>query len=307
MALLLVATDRDLSALARAITARAPHIETRLWPDLRRPEEIDFAVLWHYPHGLLGSLPALKAISSLGAGVEHLISDPELPRDLPVGRLAGPRLAADMAAYLVAQVLWHWKGLAQFEAHQANGRWKPWSPRGLPLIGLLGTGLLGAAAARAFQALDLPVAGWNRSGRGPGGIDVYSGETGLQALAGRADYLICLLPLTDQTRGILSARLFESMRPTSVLINVGRGDHLVEQDLIRALDQEQLELAILDVFATEPLPHDHPFWRHPKIHITPHCSAITRSKEAAELIIESYARVQAGLPPLGVVDVHQAY
>ncbi len=307
MALLVVATDRDCSRLIEQIAERAADIELRLWPDIGCPDDIEFAVVWRHPPGLLAQLPALKAISSLGAGVEQLLSDPELPAELPVGRLSGPRLAADMAAYLSAQVLWHWRGLEYFSGDQRAARWQPRSPRSLPQIGLLGTGQLGRAAAAAFQSLELPVAGWNRSGHGPAGVAMHTGQSGLTELAASADYLICLLPLTSDTRDILDAQLFSTMKPDAVLINVGRGEHLVESDLLAALDQQQLALAILDVFRTEPLPPDHPFWTHPRIHITPHCSAVTRSDEAAELIIESYRRVRAGQPPLGLVDRARFY
>lgn len=308
MALLIVATDRDTTRLAERVAALAPDIEVRVWPDTGRCEEIEFAVLWRQPPGLLAHLPGLKAVSSLGAGVEHVLADPDLPADLPVGRLAGPRLASDMAAYLVAQVLWHWKGLDRYASLQREKAWQPWSPRNLPTIGLLGTGQLGRAAAGAFRALDLPVAGWSRSGRGPTeALRMYRGRQGLNELAASADYLVCLLPLTEQTRGILDASLFQAMKSDAVLINVGRGEHLVDDDLLQALDDDQLGLAILDVFSTEPLPETHPFWTHPKIRITPHCSAITRTEEAAKLIVDSYRRVLAGQPPLGQVQPDRGY
>ncbi|MGY6630215.1 MAG: 2-hydroxyacid dehydrogenase [Wenzhouxiangella sp.] len=307
MALLICASDRDTSRLAARVAAMAPEIDVRNWPDIGQPEDIDFAVLWRQPPGLLAELTGLKAVSSLGAGVEHLVNDADLPAVLPLGRLAGPHLASDMAAYLVAQVLWHWKGLDRFAQQQAERCWKPWTPRHTPTIGLLGFGHLGQACARAFQALDLPVTAWTRRGQPVDGITVHSGTNGLATLAAQADYLICLLPLTDQTRGILNQRLFSAMKPDSVLINVGRGRHLVEDELVTALDQGRPALAILDVFEQEPLPTDHPFWQHPQIRITPHCSAITRSDEAAELIVESYRRVQSGLAPLGLVNRERGY
>ena len=307
MALLICATDRDTSRLAARVAAMAPELDVRNWPDIGQPEDIDFAVLWRQPPGLLGELTGLKAVSSLGAGVEHLVNDPDLPDALPLGRLAGPKLATDMAAYLVAQVLWHWKGLDRLAGQQAEQRWQPWTPRHTPTIGLLGFGHLGRACARALQALDLPVAAWTRHGQSIDGLAVHSGADGLNTLATQADYLICLLPLTEATRGILGQPLFSVMKPGSVLINVGRGQHLVEQDLIPALEQQRPALAILDVFDQEPLPSDHPFWRHPQIRITPHCSAITRSDEAASLIVESYRRVQEGLAPLGLVNRERGY
>lgn len=307
MALLIVATDRDTTRLAERVATIAPDVDVRNWPDIGAAEEIEFAVLWRQPAGLLSKLTALKAISSLGAGIEHLLADPDLPSGLPVGRLAGPRLASDMAAYLVAQVLWHWKGLDRFDGLQKQLQWRPFSPRHLPTIGLLGTGQLGQAAARAFQALDLPVIGWSRGAKGPDGVTMHRGPDGLATLAKQSDYLVCLLPLTDETFGILDADLFQQMKTEAVLINVGRGDHLVERDLVTALDAGRPALAILDVFRTEPLPPEHPFWQHPRIRITPHCSAITRTDEAARLIVESYRRVLAGGDPIGKVTPELGY
>ncbi len=307
MAILLAAPDRNISKLSRRVQVLAPELDVRTYPDSGDLSEIVFAVLWKHPPGLLASLSGLKAVTSLGAGVEHLLADPDLPAGLPVGRLVGPRLAADMAAYLIAQVLWHWKGLNRFSELQRQRQWEPYSPHSLPTIGLLGTGQLGRAAARAFQALDLPVAGWSRSGTGPDSVAMHSGPDGLVELAEQSDYLICLLPLTERTRGILNADLFRTMKPEAVLINVGRGEHLIESDLIPALNAGRPALAILDVFQTEPLPADHPFWKHPKIRITPHCSAITRTDEAAELIIKSYRRVLAGGDPPGKVTRKLGY
>lgn len=307
MSLLIVTPDRDSSELAAEIQARDPDLDVRLWPNSGALEEIRFAVLWQQPAGLLRSLGGLLAVSSLGAGVEHVLTDPDLPPDLPVGRLAGRRLAADMAGYVVAQVLGHWRGLADFRSQQARAEWRPWTPARPPRVGLLGMGAMGTATATALQALDVPVRGFSRSGRGPDGLSVASGRAGLEELAGWSDYLVCLLPLTPDTRGLLNARLFASMQPGSVVINVGRGPHLVEADLIAGLARGQPAAAILDVFEEEPLPPSHPFWSHPAVSITPHCASITSDQEAAELIVESYRRVVAGQLPLRPVDRTHGY
>jgi glyoxylate/hydroxypyruvate reductase A len=166
---------------------------------------------------------------------------------------------------------------------------------------------MGVATARAFRALDVPVLGWNRSGRSVDDLSVHSGTEGLRRIADRSDVLINLLPLTDETRGILGARLFATMRAGSMLVNVGRGEHLVEPELLEALDRDRPGCAVLDVFREEPLPEAHPFWTHPRILVTPHCAAVTRPDEAAALAAESYRRVTAGEPPLGRVDRGRGY
>lgn len=307
MTVLLATPGRDSTGLAEAIRRHSPSLEVRVWPETGPLADIRFAVLWNQPPGLLGQLGSLQAVSSLGAGVEHVLSDPHLPPGLPVGRLAGQRLAADMASYLLAQVLAHWRRLPAFRQQQARHEWTPWAPEDSPRIGLLGTGTMARTAARAFRALDIPVRAYNRSGRGVDGITVESGRAGLFALAQWCDYLVCLLPLTDRTRGILDAGLFARMRPGSVVVNVGRGAHLVEADLLEALDRGRPDAAILDVFEQEPLPDRHPFWDHPKVHITPHCASVTGDEEAAGLIVESYRRVVAGRAPLGAVDRSLGY
>lgn len=307
MALLLVAPNRDTDAVRHRLLELEPELDLRIWPQTGAPGEIDFAVIWQHPAGLFESLPNLKAISSYGAGVEAILGDPGLPEELPVGRLAGPRLAQDMALYLCGMVLARYRGLFAFQADRPQRRWDQWAPRELPRIGLLGMGRMARRTARAFRDLGLDVEGWNRSGRGPEEVRMHRGDDGLGNLAARADFLICMLPLTGATRSLLDAGLFRSMRDGSTLVNVGRGDHLVETDLLSALEAGRPAHACLDVFATEPLPENHPFWDHPAITLTPHCASYTLPDEAAERMLESYGRIRRGEPPLGAVDRKRGY
>lgn len=307
MALLICAPDRSNERLGADLAKRLPGVDVRIWPDVGEPTDIEFALLWKHPKGLVQTLPNLKAISSLGAGIEHLIRDPDIPANLPIGRLAGPKLAADMATWLVGQVVAHWRDFARFKNQQANKQWQPWAPAGQASVGILGMGAMGAQAAKAFQALGFEVGGYSISGHGPKSVTMHTGPQGLMALAAQSDYLICLLPLTEKTHGILNKSLMAHMPPGSVLINVGRGAHLVESDLLEALELGHPEHAILDVFVTEPLPKDHPFWAHPKITLSPHCAALTDPAEAADLAAQSYQNVMTGKPPLGQVKLSAGY
>jgi glyoxylate/hydroxypyruvate reductase A len=307
MALLIATPNRDAAELARHIRRLDPEIDLRIWPELGDASEITFVLAWQPPEGLFRQLPALVAVSSLGAGVDALAGNEAIPANVEIGRLAGPRLAANMAAYVVAVVVAHWKRLPGFIADQKMQRWNPWAPESPPTVGLLGTGQMGQRSAAAFAELGFPVHGYNRSGRGPEGVEMHSGDQGLAEIAGLADYLVNLLPLTRRTRGILDRSLFSRMKRGSTLINVGRGEHLVERDLLETLAGDRPGFAVLDVFRREPLPEDHPFWDHPKIFITPHCASITLTEEAAELAVESYRRVMAGKPPLGAVDRQRGY
>lgn len=307
MAILICAPDRSNERLAQDLSTHLPKVDIRIWPDLGDANEIDFAVLWKHPQGLVKSLPKLKAISSLGAGIEHLINDPDIPKDMPVGRLAGPKLAHDMATWLVGRVLADWLDFKYFDQSQQQHQWAPKPPHERPVIGILGMGHMGRAAAEAFLGLGFDVIGWSMRGQGPDGIVTHQGESGLDQVVSTSDYLICLLPLTPHTRGILNARLFSNMPRGSVLINVGRGAHLIEEDLLEALVQQRPAQAILDVFTTEPLPQDHPFWSHPQITVSPHSAALTDPAEAALLLSESYQRVMAGQTPIGLVDLERGY
>jgi len=307
VALLICAPDRSNERLAADLKKRLPDVDIRIWPEVGEPADIEFAVLWKHPEGLVQTLPNLKAISSLGAGIEHLVNDPGIPKTLPIGRLAGPKLATDMATWLVGQVIAHWRDFNRFEKQQRAKEWQPWAPTDQPRVGILGMGAMGRQTAQAFQALGFEVGGYSATGQGPDSIQMHTGEPGLMALASRSDYLICLLPLTNETRGILDKTLMANMPPDSVLINVGRGAHLVEADLLEALDLGHPKHAILDVFSTEPLPHDHPFWAHPQITLSPHSAALTDPSEAADLMAQSYRDVMAGKPPLDRVDLSKGY
>lgn len=307
MALLIATPDRDADELARYIRSLAPEIDLRIWPESGDVSDIDFVVAWKPPDGLFGELPQLKAVSSLGAGVDALTGRHDIPQEIQIGRLAGPRLAANMAAYLVAVVVGHWKRLPGFIEDRTHERWAPWAPEAPPTVGFLGMGKMARRSAAAFAELGFPMLGYSRSGQGPDSVEMHSGESGLAEVAGDSDYLVNLLPLTDRTRGVLDRALLSKMKPGSTLVNVGRGEHLIEEDLLEALETGCPACAVLDVFRREPLPRGHPFWHHPKIFITPHCASITLTREAAELAVESYRRVMAGKPPLGCVDRERGY
>lgn len=307
MALLICAPDRSNDALAADLQKRLPDTEIRIWPDVGDGKDITFAVLWKHPLGLIQGLPNLRAVSSLGAGIEHLIADPDITHKLPVGRLAGPKLSEDMALWLVGRVLSDWLEFERYRDDQANRYWQPKRPDPKPVIGILGMGNMGRVAAQCFHHLGFKVEGYSLSGRAVANVTMHTGSSGLKEVAQLADYLICLLPLTEKTRDILNRDLMTQMRAGSVLINVGRGAHLNEPDLIEGLALGKPSRAILDVFGQEPLPQDHVFWTHPQIVISPHCAALTDPSEAADLIAKSYAQVMDGNPPLGQVDLNLGY
>lgn len=294
-----------LAAFRRAM----PDLDLRVWPDIGEASEIDYAFVWHPPAGLFAALPGLRAIFSLGAGVEKLLAAPDLPADVPLIRMVDPSLGHDMAIYVTMQVLHYHRGMPDFAAAQRQAAWRPFDG---PIardrrVGILGYGTLGALCVRHLQAFGFDLAAWSRSPKEAADCPLFVGPEALPAFFARSDILVCLLPLTPETRGILNAQAFAAMPRGSFLINVGRGGHVVESDLLAALDTGQIAHATLDVFTEEPLPSEHPFWRHERVTVTPHVAALTQPVTAAEMIVDNIRRDQAGEPLAHVVNRARGY
>lgn len=292
----------------RRIAEALPDAELRSWPELGEPGEIDFAMVWQPPRGELAKLPALKGVCALGAGVDALLRDPALP-DAPIARLVDPLMAERMAEYVVGQALRHHLRTDEYAAQQRAGMWRrlPYKDAGARTVGVLGLGALGRRAAERLAAQGFRVLGWSRTARQVAGVACLQGAAALDALAREAEILVCLLPLTAETRGLLDARLFARLPDGAALINVARGAHLVEADLLAALDSGKLSGATVDVFAEEPPPTEHPFWRHPKILVTPHVSSLSEPRTGAAILAEQYRRAMRGEPMRDLVDPAAGY
>jgi glyoxylate/hydroxypyruvate reductase A len=293
----------------RALSRYAAGLRWEIWPALDRPEEVVAAALWLPPPGMLSTLPALRAVFSLGAGVDHLLALPDLPAALPVVRLADAGMAEQMIEYVLYGVLRFHRDFDRYQADQDLGRWAPSAVkrRHETRVGVLGLGALGSAVATALHRFGLPVAGWSRTQRTLADIETFSGPPGLVALARRSRVLVALLPLTPETRGVLGRPLFEQMPEGAALINCGRGELLVEADLLAALESGHLRGAMLDVLQQEPPPPAHPFWRHRAVCLTPHVAASTRVEEACEQIAQNLTRLIANEPLVGLVDRARGY
>jgi glyoxylate/hydroxypyruvate reductase A len=284
-------------------------LDIRVWPEIGNPAEIDYALVWRPAPGLLAGLPNLKLILSLGAGVDHLLSDPQLPRHLPIVRLVDPHMTAAMSEYVTLQVLRLHRRDLDYRAQQERTEWRELDQKNAAdrRVGILGFGELGQDAARKLCALGFDVAGWSRSAKTAAGIACHAGIAGLPRLLARSEILICLLPLTPETEGILNARTLTLLPPGAALVNAARGAHLVEADLLAALASGHLSAAVLDVFGEEPLPLGHPFWHHPRIIVTPHVAAFTNPATAAPIILDNIRRFEAGRPLLNRVDPARGY
>ncbi|HXM31716.1 MAG TPA: glyoxylate/hydroxypyruvate reductase A, partial [Xanthobacteraceae bacterium] len=267
-ALLLAITGWEPDAWLERFRAEAKGREVRLWPETGDPAEIDYACVWKQPAGLLATLPKLKAVFSLGAGVDHLLSDRVLP-DVPIVRIVDPDLTGRMTGYVALHVLLHQRKMKLYEAERRERVWRDLyeAPAEDVRVGIMGMGVLGTAAAEVLRQLGFQVAGFSRSPKTIAGIETFSGEAGMNAFLGQSDILVCLLPLTAETRGILRYDLFRHLARDGalggpVLINAGRGGLQVEADILRALDDGTLIGASLDVFEHEPLAEAIPFWDH---------------------------------------------
>jgi len=293
-----------------AVTPDTP-VETVLHgKDAYRPEEIVYALGFRPPPGLLRTLPNLKAVFSLGAGVDGFLSDPLYPRQVPLLRFADRSLAAEMAQYVLLQVLMVHRRQRFFDEAQRRGEWRQaMLPRRTEetRIGFLGMGETGAFAARFLVELGFPVSSWTRTRKTLSGVTSFAGDGALHAFLGRTDILVCLLSLTRRTAGILNAEAFAAMPKGGFVINVARGAHLKEADLIAALDAGQLSGAVLDVFETEPLPPESPLWRHPKVTVTPHVAAISQPGIVMAHVLDGIAKFERGERPDHIVDVEKAY
>jgi len=274
---------RDWIAL---LSRLLPGFDIRDFDDPGDRSVVDYAVVWAPPAGGIARFPNLKAVVSIGAGVDHVTRDPDLPRHLPIIRTTGPDMVQRLREYVALHVLTHHRELAVTDAQQARAEWKqivtPLASK--RRVGIMGLGNIARTCAQTLVALGFDTAGWSRSGGALEGVTVFAGPEGLADFLARTDILVSLLPLTDQTRDILNASLFNALPRGARVINAGRGGHLVEADLIAALNSGQLGGATLDVFRTEPLPSDHPFWAHPKIRVTPHVASMIDFETGAAVI-----------------------
>jgi len=289
--------------------ALAPDIELRIWPEIGDPAEIDVVLGWSQPKGTPRRYPNLLLIQALGAGIDHILNDPERPPGVKVARLIDISLTTAMSEYVVTMALRYHRQLVDYGAQQQSRVWKrlPAPEMEERRVGVLGLGALGLDAAQKLAMLGFPVMGWSRGPKTIEGIETFHGEQGLAAMLARTNILVCLLPLTEETRGIVDARRLAMLPRGAFVINSARGAHVVEPDLLAALDSGQVAHATLDVFAVEPLPDEHPFWTHPRVTVTPHAASITNPATAVPGIVDNIRRARAGLDPVNMVDPARGY
>ncbi|NYT70952.1 glyoxylate/hydroxypyruvate reductase A [Halomonas sp. QX-2] len=286
----------------------APDIEFRQWPDMGDPDEIRYLLAWMPPENIMACLPSLEVLFATSAGVDQFEFD-ALPPELPVVRMLDPAIERGMIEYATFATLWLHRRMGDYARQQREGQWQAHMlvPTEKRRIGILGLGQLGCAIATHLAGYGFDVSGWARSPRELANVHCHSGEEALDGFLASSDIVICVLPLTDATRGILNADLFARMPKGAALINIGRGEHLVEHDLTQALDDGQLSAAVLDVLSEEPPADDHLFWQDERILLTPHVAAMTQPDSAFPVLLDNLRRHQRGEPMVGRVDLQRGY
>lgn len=293
---------------AEVFAQAAPEFDFRLWPDVGDPQAVRYMAAWEPPADLGLHFPRLELLFSTGAGVDQF-DLAALPPALPVVRMVEPGIVQGMVEYVTHAVLHLQRDMPAYRRAQARGRWQPLPVRTAAetRVGVLGLGSLGQAALAVLRVLGFDCAGWSRSQRDLPGVRCHAGAAGLDALLARTQILVCLLPLTDATHGLLNAALFARLPRGASLVHVGRGPQLVTADLLTALDAGQLAEAMLDVTDPEPLPAAHPLWAHPQVHITPHIASATQPRTAARAVIDNLRRHARGEPLAGLVERARGY
>ncbi|HEY1394295.1 MAG TPA: glyoxylate/hydroxypyruvate reductase A [Methylibium sp.] len=270
---------------------------------------IDIAIVANPPPGALQGLPGLKLIQSLWAGVDKLLADPSLPAGVPIARMVDPAMNAAMAETALWAVLGLHRGYFRYAQQQRRARWAQLPQRRADeiTVAVLGLGQMGRCTAQRLVVQGYRVRGWSTRTAALEGVETHTGLAALPALLARADVVVNLLPLTPETRGLFAAERFAQMRAGASLVNLARGAHVVDADLLAALDSGRLAHAVLDVFNAEPLPADHPYWRHPGVTVLPHAAALTDPRSAAQIAAANVRALREGRPLGHLVDRARGY
>ena len=304
-----ISRDTDGVLWKKVLEAGLGPLDFRRLDSLGDKADIEVALAWKPASGLLASFPNLKLIVSLGMGVDHLLSDHKLPAGVPITRIMDDGLIGQMSEYALYWALRHHRDIDKYAASQRARTWKveDFVDTIHRRIGILGLGTIGQDTAKKFAALGFPTAGWSRTAKSLPGIKAFHGADGFMRLLAESDILVNVLPLTRETHGILDAKAFAALPKRAYVINMARGGHVVDDALLAALNSTHLSGAVLDVFNQEPLPAEHPYWTHPKVHVTPHIAGATNPRTASPGVIENIKRLRSGRELLHCIDPKAGY
>ncbi|MGV8897689.1 MAG: 2-hydroxyacid dehydrogenase [Burkholderiaceae bacterium] len=313
MQILFYSPDKQPEPWLAGLSQALPDASVQVWQQGMDAMDVlpaDYIVAWQPPAAMLAGHPGLKAVFNLGAGVDAILQlGNALPSNVPIVRLDDAGMAVQMAEYVSYAILRHFRRFDAYEAQRRAGVWQPLAPHDKHnfTVGILGLGVLGSRIATALQHFGFPLRGWSRSRKKQPGMTCFAGEKELDDFLQGTQVLVCILPLTAETTHILSRSRLEKLPKGAYLINVARGAHVAESDLLALIKSEHLAGATLDVFRTEPLPQQHPFWQEPRISITPHIAALTLREESILQIAEKIRALELGEPIVGIVDRSKGY
>lgn len=295
MSIAIVSPGKDPKPWLEALRQVDSSLDIQVYPQIEDLKKVEMALVWQHPPGFLRNFPHLKLISSLGAGVDHILSDFEIPHHLPIVRIVDEKLTWSMTNYVLMGVLNFHRQLYRYQKDKDNGIWDMSNPEISIKVGIMGVGALGGDVVDKLMYLGFEVCGYGLNDKKSLSFP-YFAKHQLDDFLSDINVLVCMLPLTSETEGILNITLFQKCNPGTYLINVARGKHLIEEDLIPAFEEGYLSGAMLDVFRVEPLPRTHAYWSDSRIQLTPHIASVTNPKAAAPQIVENYKRLTNGLP-----------
>ncbi|MGB2085626.1 MAG: 2-hydroxyacid dehydrogenase [Flavobacteriaceae bacterium] len=303
----IIAPQAEVLKWTRAFKAYDPLIRLEEGPLVKSPHTVDILLLWNQPKESLKPFTGVKLYYSLGAGVDHLMRSKALLEETPICRIIDPRLSFSMSNYILFAVLYYQRKWAKYLQDQTQKVWDHDTPPERDIIiGILGLGTLGSDAAKKLSALGFKVLGYSPSIKAIQGVKTFS-EGEMTAFLGACNVLVCTLPLTPQTEGLLSKKLFAKLQPSTYLINVARGKIHVEKDILEALETGQLSGAFLDVFEKEPLPQQSPLWTHPRVQITPHIASITQPEAGVKQVLKNVKALIEGKTLTNTVNTKKGY
>lgn len=308
MSILLVCQHRDSKPWFKAFKEKNPDLDIQVYPEVENPDDIEFAISWRHPEGIYKNYPNLKVIASMGAGVHHVLKDQTIPDDVKITRIVDENLTHDMADFALLNTLFH---IRNYNFHIAQQQEKNWQIKAYrqpqeTKVGILGMGVLGQAVAEKLYQNDFQVLGWSKSKKENKAFRSFT-ENEFDEFMSQLDILICLLPLTEETEGVLNYENLKKQPQGAKIINLARGPHVVDDDLLKLLDEEHLSSAILDVFDEEPLPKNSPYWSHPKVLVTPHVASMTDPQSVVNQIYENIENMKNGKDLKNQVDRSKKY
>jgi glyoxylate/hydroxypyruvate reductase A len=295
MSIVLIHQRSDLNRFKKLLQKQLPSTSIFLYDEVENPDEVEFAITWKHKHGAFSKFKNLKVIASFGAGVYHIISDSNLPKDVKITKIVNDQLTKDMCDFVLMNCLNFIRNTPFHFKNQELMKWEAtaYQPPKEVNVGVLGLGTLGKAVAETLVSRNFKVRGWSNSKKEIDGVESYT-KTELNSFLQQTNILICLLPLTEETKNILNKDVFDQLPKNTCLINVARGQHLDEKDLQKAIEDGIIKTAFIDVFNEEPLPKEHWFWKNEAVQITPHIASLTKPEEVVTQLAENYKRFKSG-------------